>query len=128
MINYLEIFIYNLKSAMKSQKITQAELAAKADISNSAMHLITTGNYNPSIDVISRLSNALGIPLPYLLTDNNNPDSFAKDLPNDLVQISVILSKTRAFQVMQWHNETVSKIKRHRHSYKTKKNINLQQS
>ena len=112
MINYTEIFYKNVKQILKERKMTQVEFAKIAGIGSATAHLLVHGDYNPTLSMISQISESLGVPLPLLLTDPSETNSLAKSLPNNVVQISAILSKTRAFQVQQWHKETVSQLQK----------------
>jgi putative transcriptional regulator len=43
-----------------TQKITQQELAEKANVSRAYISLIEAGKHEPSISVLSKIANALG--------------------------------------------------------------------
>lgn len=59
-----------IKNLRKSQKLTQAELALKANISRSYLADIERNRYNPSVDTLKSLANALDVPLDYLTSES----------------------------------------------------------
>lgn len=110
MISYSTIFSENLKKFLAQQKLTQAELAAKADISKTTVNLILRGKYNPSLELMSKISDILSVPLFlfFVESDSQSGKCHRKELENGKVVITAIVSKTRAFQIEKWHN-SVSK-------------------
>lgn len=60
----------NIKLYRKKQKLTQAQLADKANISRSYLADVENNRYNPSVDTLKNLSTALGVNLNQLLSDN----------------------------------------------------------
>lgn len=112
MINYIKIFQKNIQKILKERKLSQLEFAKLAGIGSATAHLLVHGDYNPSLSILNQISEALGVPLPILLADPDDLSSKAISLPNNVVQLSVILSKTRAFQVQQWHKETIAQIQK----------------
>ncbi|WP_037513997.1 helix-turn-helix domain-containing protein [Sphingopyxis sp. LC81] len=51
----------NIRRVRKGQALSQEHLAFKAGVSRSFMSDVETGRRNPTIEVISRLSAALGV-------------------------------------------------------------------
>jgi len=62
----------NIKEIRKSKKMTQAELAARAEISRSYLADVETGRYNPSLETLSKLAQALCIEVSALFRGNAN--------------------------------------------------------
>lgn len=62
---HFEIF---LKTAMQSGKVTQAELAAKAAMSQGAISRYLNGKASPKAEELLRIAQALGVTMEYLLT------------------------------------------------------------
>ena len=56
-----------IKTARKKAKLTQQMLSDKVFISESYMAMIETDKRNPSIDVVTRIAEVLGISADYLL-------------------------------------------------------------
>lgn len=63
-----------IKELRKAQKLTQAELSLKANISRSYLADIERNRYNPSVDTLTSLAEALNITLSKLVDINNNSD------------------------------------------------------
>ena len=61
----------NIKLYRKKQKLTQVQLADKANISRSYLADVENNRYNPSVDTLKNISNALGVNLNELSTENN---------------------------------------------------------
>ena len=53
----------NIKLYRKKQKLTQVQLADKANISRSYLADVENNRYNPSVDTLKNISNALGVNL-----------------------------------------------------------------
>lgn len=87
--------------------MTQAELASKADISKTTVNLILNGKYNPSLELMSKISDILSIPLFMFLIEESGTGSYhQKELPNGNVVVTAIVSKIKAFQIAKWHNQS----------------------
>lgn len=72
----------NIKLYRKKQKLTQVQLADKANISRSYLADVENNRYNPSVDTLKNISNALGINLNELLSDNELTST--SDMPKKL--------------------------------------------
>ena len=72
----------NIKLYRKKQKLTQVRLADKANISRSYLADVENNRYNPSVDTLKNISNALGINLNELLSDNELTST--SDMPKKL--------------------------------------------
>ncbi len=83
--------------------MSQAELAEKADISKTTIALISANKFNPTIEIMSKISEALSIPL-YLFFMEENNKCVKKELKDGKILILAVLSKVKAFQVEKWHN------------------------
>ncbi|MEW8997925.1 MAG: helix-turn-helix domain-containing protein [Thermoanaerobacter sp.] len=60
------------------QKMTQKELAKKANISRSYLADVENGRYNPSIEVLTAIANALNIPVDELFKNSNENNKDGK--------------------------------------------------
>lgn len=60
----------NIKKLRKQKAWSQSELAEKASITLTHVNRLETGKYNPSIDVVLRLAQALDVSLDQLVLDN----------------------------------------------------------
>lgn len=69
-----------IKELRKAQKLTQAELSLKANISRSYLADIERNRYNPSVDTLSSLAKGLDITLSQLV-DTTNDKSIKSEQP-----------------------------------------------
>lgn len=81
----MKAFYLRLKETRKEKKLTQEELAEKADISRVMVSRYETGTVIPTVDVLVSLADALDVSIDYLLgrsdhspVSNHHP---ANDLP-----------------------------------------------
>ena len=72
----------HIKELRKEKKMTQFELAAAAEISRSYLADVEAGRYNPSLETLSKLAQALGVEVSALfkgsnsqLSDSDNEDN-----------------------------------------------------
>lgn len=72
----------NIKLYRKKQKLTQVQLADKANISRSYLADVENNRYNPSVDTLKNISNALGVNINELLSDNELTST--SDMPKKL--------------------------------------------
>ena len=70
-----------IKELRKAQKLTQAELSLKANISRSYLADIERNRYNPSVDTLTSLAEALNITLSKLVDINNNNSDLISETP-----------------------------------------------
>lgn len=61
------VLVERLKMLMGLRKLTQAQLADRADIARSALTQFFAGERKPSADALVKLANALGVSTDYLL-------------------------------------------------------------
>lgn len=62
----------NLKNARIEKNMSQAELAALADVTRQTIGLIESGNFNPSLHLCIRICNVLGKTLDQLFWEDKN--------------------------------------------------------
>lgn len=55
-----------IKTLRQAQNITQADLAGAVDVDIRTIRRIETGTYNPSLEIISALAQALNTTIPEL--------------------------------------------------------------
>lgn len=80
---------YNIRTERKKQKLTIAQLAEKADISDNFMGNIERGVDTPSVDTLIRISNALLVPIDVLLASNLEVFVDYKDVNDDKCSIAI---------------------------------------
>ena len=71
-----------IQEVRKQQEMTQAELAALTDMSDSYISYIETAKKQASLESLVRISNALGITVDELLSGNqlHNPTDYKTDI------------------------------------------------
>lgn len=71
-----------IQEVRKQQEMTQAELAALTDMSDSYISYIETAKKQASLESLIRISNALGITVDELLSGNqlHNPTDYQTDI------------------------------------------------
>ena len=60
-MNIREIFAKNLRTARRQKGLSQEELAHRADLDRTYISSLERNVYNPTIDVVARLADALEI-------------------------------------------------------------------
>lgn len=68
----------NIKTYRKKAKLTQLELAQRANMSRSYLADVERDRYNPSVDTLKSIASALNIPVSYLLSEDNEKKSNQK--------------------------------------------------
>lgn len=66
-MNIREIFAKNLRAARRQKGLSQEELAHRADLDRTYISSLERNVYNPTIDVVARLADALEIEAASLL-------------------------------------------------------------
>ncbi|WP_322890630.1 MULTISPECIES: helix-turn-helix transcriptional regulator [unclassified Yoonia] len=66
-MNIREIFAKNLRAARRRKGLSQEELAHRADLDRTYISSLERNVYNPTIDVVARLADALEIEAASLL-------------------------------------------------------------
>lgn len=64
----------NIRQLRKKRGLSQEQLAFRADINASYMGQVERGEKNPTIDVLSKIANALQTPLEMLVNVSSPPD------------------------------------------------------
>ena len=62
-----DIFSKRLKKIREEKKLSQADLAKKADLQTAAISHFETGHRKPSFDNLKKLADALNVSIDYLL-------------------------------------------------------------
>lgn len=78
----MSVFSERMSELMKSNGLSQKELAIKAGVTESAMSYYAKGERTPRSDVLTRIAKALGTTTDYLLgnTSEATPNSNSRDL------------------------------------------------
>lgn len=71
----LKIFSERLRAARKSKRLSQTDLAKKADLLPSAVSHFENGRRSPSFNNLRKLADALGVTVDYLLGRAQEPKS-----------------------------------------------------
>lgn len=71
----------NIRALRKTSGLSQEQLALRADINASYMGQVERGEKNPTIDVLSKISSALGMPLEQIIRIDTQPKLQDKDNP-----------------------------------------------
>lgn len=58
-----------IKELIKEKGVTNAELAEKSGVSKVSISLILNGKTNPSVDMLCKIANALGVGVSELFSD-----------------------------------------------------------
>lgn len=69
---YNQNFSVNVNWMLQVRGWSKSELHKRAAVSLAFVSDITTGKGNPSVDVMEKISGALGVPLPLLLLPNQD--------------------------------------------------------
>lgn len=69
---YNQNFSVNVNWMLQVRGWSKSELHKRAAVSLAFVSDITTGKGNPSVDVMEKISGALGVPLPLLLLPNEH--------------------------------------------------------
>lgn len=117
----IQIFVTNVLRLMKEQGLKKKELAKRADVSISFFIDLTLGKANPSLRIMASISDALGVPLPYMLESTDiNPTQLAElhgelpprsSVPKGFERVTAVLPEFQAFQVRQWAEAAQSKLR-----------------
>lgn len=68
-----------LETARKTKGVSQKELAAKINITQSYLSLIESDKKNPNLNILKEIASALDVPLPFILIDALDED----DIPDE---------------------------------------------
>ena len=85
-----------IKELRKLNKLTQVDLAKKANISRSYLADVERDRYNPSIDTLTNIAKSLNVSLSKLVNDDNSNEH---DSYNSNIEISVPKDYTDKFKV-----------------------------
>lgn len=91
---------HNIRTERKKQKLTIAQLAERANISDNFMGNIERGVDTPSVDTLISISNALLVPIDVLLANNLEIYTDYDEVNNDRIskEINQYLSKMNTKQ------------------------------
>lgn len=88
-----------IKNLRKLNKLTQVELAKKANISRSYLADIENDRYNASVDTLKSIANNLNVNLSDILEESNNlsePDLNEKDKKSITNDLKVLMEEFKA--------------------------------
>lgn len=121
---YINILLSNILRQLDEQGMSKKEFAETAKISQSFFSDITSGKGNPSLKIMERIANTLNTPLPTLLeaTDLDQQTRIElagektnlanSSLPKGYERVSAILTTFEAYEVKQFHEKNVKRIKK----------------
>lgn len=114
------IFFTNVLRLLDERDMTKHKLAELTGVSISVLSEITNGKGNPTLRTMIAISEALQTPLSMLL-ETTDLDSKILDaaagfhvpsgLPEGYCRAYAILTNLQAFQVRQWNNENIAKLR-----------------
>lgn len=87
----LKIFCERLRTARESKRLSQTDLAKRADLQPSAVSHFETGRRLPSFENLKRLADALNVTIDYLLGRAEEPRTsgpVVEELFRDFAQMS----------------------------------------
>ena len=93
----MSIFSVRISELMKNNGLSQKELAAKAEVTESAMSYYVKGERTPRSDVLTRIAKALGTTTDYLL--GNTSDAALNSDDEDLQYLQRNLGKLNTEQL-----------------------------
>ncbi|WIF95165.1 helix-turn-helix domain-containing protein [Caminicella sporogenes] len=79
----------NIKKCRKIRKLTQKELAAKSNISRSYLADIENNRYNPSVEVLKSIANALDVPVEIFFKENLTEKDLVQEKKSSIDTIPV---------------------------------------
>ena len=93
-------FVSALKDALETQNMTVSELCEKAEIDTDTCNQYLSGEHEPSLEHLVRLSKALDVSIDYLLGQVPNTSPAEKKLLNAFVKLNednqdIIIGKTK---------------------------------
>lgn len=72
---------WNLRRVRTQQRITQENLAVDADVDRTTISGIEQGAYNPTVDLLQRLADALGVDIATFFEQAGTGDPQPQPLP-----------------------------------------------
>ncbi|GIM44456.1 hypothetical protein DNHGIG_00050 [Collibacillus ludicampi] len=103
----------NIKFYRKQRGLTQSELATQANMSRSYIADVERDRYNPSVDTLKAISEALNIPVSYLLDgpetttakQNYLPPLSSKEERDIARDLEKMLSDLESNEALSFHGE-----------------------
>jgi transcriptional regulator with XRE-family HTH domain len=81
-----------IKTLRLAASLSQKELAARIDLSASALSLIESGDREPTVATLQAVSRVLGVPLSVLLVENEGiPDGLTPQQRQDVERVQELL-------------------------------------
>lgn len=118
---YATIFFTNVLRLLDERDMTKSELSKVSGVSMSFLSDVTTGKGNPSLEVMEKISVALGVPLSLLLESTDlDKDALSAlsdgkvhnfGLPAGYVRVTAVLPEHQAFIVNKWNDEARHKLR-----------------
>ena len=109
---YKQIFYTNVLRLLQQQGLSKQTLARHSGVSGSFLSDLTNGKGNPSLEVMVKIADALGVPLDWLLTTHDlgeladksleRPARQPNGLPEGYERVIAVLPKIFASQVRKW--------------------------
>ncbi len=93
----MSVFSERISELMKSNRLSQKDLAAKAGVTESAMSYYVKGERTPRSDVLTRIAKALGTTTDYLL--GNTSEATLNSTDEDLQYLQRNLGKLNTEQL-----------------------------
>lgn len=95
--------------------MTKKDLANLTGLSPAYLTMITKQNTNPTLNVMEKIADALNVPLPYLLLNNDLPKSdeiiHQSSVVHGYEYVSVLLPSFQAHVVKKWGEKAEEEVK-----------------
>ncbi len=92
MKNKKTFFSEQLKKIMFEQDITQQELASRLGVTQTIISRWVRGSFNPNMNSIKKISSVLGVPVTYLMDEDNNKSTKNKNEETGNINTTFIMS------------------------------------
>lgn len=106
-MKYNKLLVTNIKKLLKETNTTYEQLSKTADVSLTTISLLLTNKYNPSVEILQKIADALDVPLFTLFLPETFPEEPISYQPkNDRNPIVVVqLPPAKAYIARQWHKQ-----------------------
>lgn len=113
-ISSSEIIAYNIKKIMMTKGLSFAQLLEKAGVSSAYANLIRKPEkFNPTIQILEKFCDVLGVTLKQLVDPNLSVTS-VNELPPGLKRYDVVLSEYQYYLISRYNDYNNQLIKNYR--------------
>lgn len=98
----------NIKNRRKQLKMTQFDLAAKSNISRSYLSDVEKDRYNPSLEVLKSIANALHTKTSMLLGESEESGTLTPKEERDIaIDLERMLNELESNEALAFHGESM---------------------